>query len=195
MRPHYKTIVRHGVVKKSDFRWAWRIVLSSVALATVFTLLSTAALETAGYVLAFCVLLIFILIGIVFDMIGVAVMAADETPFHSMAARGGPGAKEAIRLIKNADRVSNICNDVVGDITGIISGTTMAVIAARLVWDFHLPSLAVNLTISAAVIGLIIGGKALGKGTAIRDGNRIVYFVAKCIYRVNWLVAKLTWRA
>ena len=169
-------------------------MLSSIALATVFTLLSTAALETAGYVLAFGVLFIFILIGIVFDMIGVAVMSADETPFHSMASRGGPGAKEAIRLIKNADRVSNICNDVVGDITGIISGTTMAVIAARLVWDFHLPGLAVNLAISAVVIGLTIGGKALGKGSAIRGSNRIVYITAKFIYRLNWLAAKLTRR-
>ena len=181
-------------MKKSDIRWAIRLVVVSIVLATMFTLLSTVALETAGYVLAFGVLFVFIVVGILFDMIGVAVMAADETPFHSMASRGGRGAKEAIRLVKNADRVSNICNDVVGDITGIISGTTMAVISVRLVGDFHLPSLAVNLAISAGVIGLTIGGKALGKGGAIRGSHRIVYFTAKVIYRFNWLVGKLTGR-
>ena len=181
-------------MKRSDIRWAIRVVVSSVVLATVFTILSTAALEEAGYVLSFAILLSLIVVGILFDMIGVAVTAADETPFHSMAARKGPGAKEAIWLVKNADRVSNICNDVVGDITGIISGTTMAVLALRLVVDFGLPNLAIHLAISGLVVGLTIGGKALGKGGAIRGSNRIVYLTAKLIYRLNWLIAKLTGR-
>jgi len=178
-------------VKKSDIRWAIRIVASSIVLATVFTLLSTAALSEAGYILSFAILLLLIAVGILFDMIGVAVTAADETPFHSMAARKGKGAKEAIRMIKNADRVSNICNDVVGDITGIISGTTMAVLAARMVVDFEFPSLAINLIISGFVVGLTIGGKALGKGAAIRGSTRIVHMTALVVYRKNWLVAKL----
>ena len=178
-------------MKKSDIRWAIRIVLTSIVLAAVFTLLSMAALEEAGYILAFGVLLILIVVGIVFDMIGVAVMAGDETPFHSMAARNGPGAKEAIRLIKNAGRVSSFCNDVVGDITGIITGTTMAVIITRLTVSFELPHLLINLTISSLVVGLAIGGKALGKNVAIGSSTRIVYLTARAIYRVNWLIAKL----
>jgi len=182
-------------VKKSDIRWAIRIVVSSIVLATVFTLLSTAALTDAGYILSFLILLFLIVLGILFDMIGVAVTAADETPFHSMAARKERGAKEAIRLIKNADRVSNVCNDVVGDITGIISGTTMAVLATRLVADYHLPSLAINLVISGFVVGLTIGGKALGKGAAIRGSTQVVHAAALVIYRKNWLIAKLMRRA
>ena len=181
---------RH-VVKKSDIRWAIRIVVSSIVLATVFTLLSTAALAEAGYILSFSILLFLIILGILFDMIGVAVTAADETPFHSMAARRGRGAKEAIRLIKNADRVSNVCNDVVGDITGIITGTTMAVLATRLVADYNLPSLAINLAISGFVVGLTIGGKALGKGAAIRGSTQVVHVVALVIYRKNWIIAKV----
>ena len=178
-------------MKKVNFRWAVRAVLWSIVLTTVFTLASTAVLDEAGYILAFAVLLTFIIIGIIFDMIGVAVTAADETPFHSMASHKAPGAKEAIRLIKHADRVSSLCSDVVGDIAGIISGTTMALIAARLAWSFHVSHLLVSLAISGFVVGLTIGGKAIAKSVAIHNSTRVVLLVALVIYRKNWLLHKL----
>ena len=178
-------------MKKASIRWAVRVVVWSILLTIVLTIASSAALEEAGYLLAFGVLLIFIVVGILFDMIGVAAMAADETPFHSMAAHKGIGAREAIRLVKNADRVSSLCNDVVGDITGIISGTTMAVIVVRLVGDFSLSHLGVNLAISGFVVGLTIGGKAIGKSVAIHQSGKIVLFVARILYRINWLIGKL----
>ena len=178
-------------MKKADIRWVFRVVTWSVVLAIVFTFLSSAVLEEAGYVLAFGVLLTLIIVGILFDMIGVAVTAGDATPFHSMAAHRGWGGKEAIRLIKNADRVASFCNDVVGDITGIISGTTMAAIALRLTRDFSLSSMLVNLCISGLVVGLTIGGKALGKTIAIRDSATIVLFVARIICRKDWVMAKV----
>ena len=192
---HIHEAKRGVALKKADIRWVFRVVTWSVVLAILFTFLSSAVLEEAGYILAFGVLLTLIIVGILFDMIGVAVTAGDETPFHSMAAHRGWGGKEAIRLIKNADRVASFCNDVVGDITGIISGTTMAAIALRLTRDFSLSSLMVNLIISAVVIGLTIGGKALGKMVAIRDSDRIVLFVARIICRKNWVMGKILRRS
>ena len=179
-------------MKKSDVRWIVRVVVASIVLATVFTLASTAVLEGTGYVVAVLMLLFLILIGILFDIIGVAVTAADETPFHSMAARQRAGAKEAIWLIKNASRVSSFCSDVVGDITGIISGTTMAVLAARLAADLQLVHIAVSLAISSVVVGLTIGGKAWGKAVAIHSSTSIVFWTARVLYRKNWIVAKIT---
>ena len=179
-------------MKKTDVRWVVRVVLVSVVLAAVFTLASTVALEGAGYVVAALVLFVLILIGILFDIIGVAVTAAQETPFHSMAARQTAGAKEAIWLVKNASRVSSFCSDVVGDITGIISGTTMAVLAVRLAADFRLAHIGVNLAISGVVVGLTIGGKAWGKVMAIHGSTNIVFRTARVLYRKNWLVAKIT---
>ena len=179
-------------MKKTNFRWVSRIVIWSLVLSTVFTLVSSAALEEAGYVLAFGVLIALILLGILFDMVGVAVTAADETPFHSMAAHKGRGAKEAIRLIKNADRVACLCSDVVGDIAGIVSGTTIAVVVARVAVDFSVSALVASLVVSGVVVGLTIGGKALGKRAAIESSQDIVLFVAKIIYRKNWLFAKIS---
>ena len=82
---------------------------------------------------AFLILLAIILIGIIFDIIGMAVATADEKPFHSMASRKVAGASDAIKLLRNAERVSSICNDVVGDICGVVSGSASATIAALIV--------------------------------------------------------------
>ena len=80
------------------------------------SLCSGAVLEDAGYVSATLILLLFILLGIMFDIIGVAVTAANPKPFNSMAAHRVKGAKEALYLIRNAEKVASFCNDVVGDI-------------------------------------------------------------------------------
>lgn len=42
------------------------------------------------------------------------------------------GAKQALRLIRKAERVSSLLNDVVGDIVGVISGSAGSVIALYL---------------------------------------------------------------
>ncbi len=69
---------------------------------------------------------------IFFDIIGIAVTTAKEMPFHAMAANKVEEAKYAIKLVKNASQVSNFCNDVIGDISGIISGSLGATIIFKL---------------------------------------------------------------
>jgi len=169
--------------KKTNFRWFIRVVFISVAASMVFTLASTEILGRAGFVISFAVLAVFILLGIVFDVIGVAVTAATESPFHSMGAHRERGAAESLRLVRNADKVGSFCNDVVGDVTGIISGTTAALIAARLIQGQGLPAenLVVPLLISGAVTGLTVGGKAAGKSIAINNSTAIVLRVGKLI--------------
>lgn len=140
-------------------------------------------METSTTFVAFVILLAIVLIGIVFDVIGVAVTSADEKPFHSMAARKVPGALESIRLLRNAERVSSICNDVIGDICGVVSGSASTTIAAQLLhnFDFTWPQ-TVSLIMSALVAGLTVGGKAIGKTFAIHSCTAIVGAVGHLIY-------------
>ena len=166
---------------KTNYKWLTKIILISVAASTVFTVASAKILGFLGYIVAFAVLAVFIIIGIIFDMIGVAVTAAVEAPFHSMAAHHERGAVEALRLIKNADKVSSFCNDVVGDVSGIISGTTAALIAARLMEWRNSTSLLFPLLISAIVTGLTVGGKAVGKTIALNNRTIIVLRTGKLI--------------
>ncbi|MDR0862664.1 MAG: CNNM domain-containing protein [Oscillospiraceae bacterium] len=146
-----------------------------------FTFASSEALAGAGYVVAFMILAVFILFGIVFDAVGVAIMSASEKPFHSMAAHKEKGAAEALRLIKNAEKAATICNDVVSDIAGIISGTTAALIAEKIMEGLSLKTAIVQLVISGLVTGATIGGKAAGKTFAIKNSTAIVLRVGKLL--------------
>lgn len=174
---------KKGRPEKSTGRWAVQVFFIAVVLSAALSLASDQALNGAGLAVAFAVLLAFILLGIVFDIIGVSVTAADEKPFHSMAARKTPGAREALGLIRRADKVSSFCNDVVGDICGIISGSTGAVIVARLQLALDLvPAMVLSLAVTALTSGLTIGGKALGKSFAIAKSTAVLQLVGRFLH-------------
>ncbi len=143
-------------------------------------------MSQSGIVMAFLILMTIVLIGIIFDIIGVAVTSAEEKPFHSMAARKVPGAQEAIKLLRRAERVSSICCDVVGDICGVVSGAASATIAAQVLqkFDFSWPQV-LTLLLSALVAGLTVGGKALGKTLAMKSATAIVHGVGRIIYALH----------
>ncbi len=168
--------------KPGRMRWAVQVFFISVVLSAVLTLASEEALDGAGLPIAFAVLAAFILLGIVFDIIGVAVTAADERPFHSMAAHKTPGAREALGLIRRANKVSSFCNDVVGDICGIISGSTAAIIVTRLQEALSLRSIFFSLAVTALVSGLTIGGKAIGKTFAIDKSTAVLQLVGRVMH-------------
>ena len=156
--------------RNKTIRWVVTIFFLTIVISGAISLLSDEIMSHSGMMVAFLILLFIILIGILFDIIGVAVTSADEKPFHSMAARKVPGAQEAIRLLRNAERVSSICNDVIGDICGVISGSASATIAAQILsnFEFSWPN-AVSLIMSALVAGLTVGGKAIGKTFAMNS--------------------------
>lgn len=180
-----KEVKKKKKSEHGDRHWVVRVFLISVSLSAVLSFLSSTALTGAGYAVAFLVLALFIGLGILFDMVGVAVTAADPRPFHSMAAHKEKGGREAIRLLTSANRVSSFCNDVVGDICGIVSGSTAAVIVTRLQQSFNTSSVLLSIGITALISGLTIGGKALGKSVAIGDSTTVVYRVAKIMHALH----------
>ncbi len=169
--------------RNKTIRWVVTIFLVTMFVSGMITLISDEVMARSGIVTAFLILLVIVLVGILFDVIGVAVTSADETPFHSMAARKVPGAQDAIRLLRNAERVSSICNDVVGDICGVVSGSASATISVQLLahFEFSWPTV-VSLLMSALVAGLTVGGKAIGKTFAVNSSTAIVHFTGKTIY-------------
>lgn len=171
--------------RNKTIRWVVTIFLITIVISGTISLISDEVMGRSGIVTAFLILLAIILIGIIFDIIGMAVATADEKPFHSMAARKVPGAQAAIRLLRNAERVSSICNDVVGDICGVVSGSASATIAAQLLQrtDFGWPQM-ISLLMSALCAGLTVGGKAIGKTFAVNSATAIVHTVGRLIY---WL--------
>ena len=175
-----------GKTARPDFRWIALIFLTTVLISALMSFVSSNLLEGAGLALSFLILICIVLTGILFDIIGVAVTAADEVPFHAMASRKVPEAEDALRLIRNAGKVSSFCNDVIGDICGVISGSAAAVIAARAVLGMEsTKATIVTLGMSALVAAVTVGGKAVGKTFAMGGSVQVVRSTAKvlCFFR------------
>ncbi len=185
---HYKHPVNEKKVKfrvnligskKENITWIITITIISFFLTAVISLISTKILEDVNNIIAFCVVLIIIAFGVIFDIIGTAATAADEAPFHAMASRKVYGARQAIGLVRNANKVSSICCDVVGDISGVISGAASAFIIIRVIEGMSITEATlISLMVSGLVASITIGGKAMGKTIAIHNSNYIIYRVS-----------------
>ena len=169
--------------RNKTIRWVITIFLVTILVSGLISLGSEELMANSSMTVAFLILLAIVMLGIIFDVIGVAVTSADEKPFHSMAARKVPGALEAISLLRNAEKVGSICNDVVGDICGVVSGSASATIAAQVLSNFAFTwPRVITLLMSALVAGVTVGGKAVGKTFAIQSSTSIVSFVGRIIH-------------
>lgn len=138
--------------------------------------------------LAFLLLLLVILVGIVFDMIGFAAAAAELGPLNAMASNKVIGARQAVRLIKNADQVAVICSDVMGDISSTLAGSLGTVIVFRLLANRAVTESGLLTTVMTGLVAaLAVGGKAFGKGIALREATQIMFLLGQLLAWVEKL--------
>ncbi len=161
-------------------RWISIVFLMTFILSFIFSALSKIASNINVFIL-FVVLIIILLIGIIFDMIGVAVLTSKEKNFHAKASNKIKGAKESIKLIKNGNITSSICNDVIGDICGIISGSIATTLVIILLKNNNISLI----LITAIVSSLTVGGKAIGKKIAVKKSDEIVFIVGKILSKFS----------
>lgn len=175
---------RPNIVNPKDEKVGWILIITLAAFfsSTLISMISSKILQNVSIVIAFVILFIVIVVGVVFDMIGIAVTAADEKPFHAMASRKVAGSKQSIILVRNANKVSSFCNDVVGDICGVLSGSLGAFIVLMISRKTGLTETAyLGFIITGIIAALTIGGKAVGKTIAIRKSNFMVYRISLII--------------
>ncbi len=177
-------------VKKQTPKSLGITVGMTFTIAMLFSYIFEVLLADVSLLIAFFMLSSIILIGIIFDGIGNAVVSVDEVIFHSMAAAKVKGAKESIMLIRNAPMVANVMNDVIGDIAGIISGSTATAIVLAIEEGFGIKSVLLSIAMSGFVAALTVGGKAIGKSIAIERARYIVYYVGLIIYHFKKLFKK-----
>lgn len=164
-----------------DLNWVIKITLCAFFLSLIFSLITDELVPNINAILGILLVLMIIVIGVIFDMIGVAVTACDIRPFNSMASKRVKGSKTAIWLIKNSEKVSSFCNDVIGDVCGIISGSLGILISGTISAEFELNISVVTLLLTSIIAAFTIGGKALGKSYAINKSDVIVFKFAKII--------------
>ena len=160
--------------------WIYKVFLMTFFLSVIFSFISNEITSNANIFIMIIITFLVIVIGIIFDMIGTASLTSNEATFHAKSSRKIKGAKESLNIIKNSVRVSSFCNDVVGDICGIISGGMGAMVA------IGLSNIIGNITISSILVSSIIssltvGGKAIFKRVAIKNCDTIVFLVGKLI--------------
>lgn len=163
---------------KPKNKWVFHVSIMAFLISVILSIVTNTVVNDLFVAIAFIVLLLVICMGIFFDVIGLAVATATEVPFHAKATKRQKGAKESILLIRNADKVSSFCNDVIGDIAGVISGGLAASIIVKI--QNNIPGIngvALNLMLTASVSALTIGGKAYFKTIAM---NYSYIIVEKC---------------
>ena len=166
--------------KTSNNGWVIGIAITTFLLSLFFSYISNTAISKLNIIIGIIVLFLVIFIGILFDLIGVAVTIANEEHFHAQASKKIKGSKTSIKLIRNSAKVSNFCSDVIGDICGVLSGSISAMIALRLT-EYYGMNPSMQIFFSAVVASITVGGKAVTKEIAKQHSTKVVSFVSKFI--------------
>jgi len=164
-----------------DKKWVLTIFVIAFAISFSLSFVSEITVPNFNLGIGIVVTLLFIILGILFDIIGVSVTTADPKVFHSMNSRKVRGANIAVIFKKNSDKVSSFCCDVVGDICGVISGSTAVTIATLLSKATSINIFLMTLITTAVVASLTIGGKAIGKSFAVNKCDIILYEFSKFV--------------
>ncbi len=165
--------------EKVNKKWVSQIVILAFTISFCLSFISESTIPNLSLPFGILLILLFILINIIFDVVGMAVTSAEEKVFHSMNSRKVKGADIAVKMIKNADKVSNFCCDVIGDICGVVSGAASTSISLIIANQLNTNTFFTSLIVAAIVASLTIGGKALGKTIAINKSNIIIYETSK----------------
>lgn len=181
-----KKLTKKEIKEQRHRQWVVNITIATFFLTFLISYISDVILSNTPIFVAFIILLIIVSLGILADIIGIAVTAVNIEPFNAMASKKIKGAKTSVSLVKNATRVSNFCNDVIGDICGIVSGVTCITIVIQLAVHYPPVNVALmTLILSSAVACLTVGGKALGKDIAMKNGTAIIHGLSVIIASIK----------
>lgn len=168
--------------EKLNTKWAIQAFILTFVLSGVVSFISDRGVESLNIVASIIILILVIFVGIVFDIVGVAVTVAEEEDFHAKATKKAKGAKTSLKLIKNATKVANICADVIGDICGVVSGAISAMIAIKISSTYNVSN-NIQFLVSALVASITVSGKAIGKDIAKNKSTQIVQVVGRVLNR------------
>lgn len=176
--------MKNKETRKEKWKYAWAVqaLFITFGLSLLFSFISTNAINNLGLIPAILILLIVISLGVITDIIGVAVTVGNEEDFHAKASKKIEGAKSSIKLIRNSAKVANICCDVIGDICGVLSGAISSMLAVKIAQILHI-EINTNFLISAVVAAVTVGSKAAGKVIGQEHSTEIVHIVGITLNR------------
>lgn len=161
--------------------WILIVFLLTFILSILFSTVSNIIAVSCNNIVLFIVLVLTISFGILFDLIGTAAITGNEATFHALNSKKIKGAKQGLAIVKNSNKISSFCNDIVGDICGIISGSIGAILAISLSTTFSINNTIVSVVLAAFISAFTVGGKAIFKLVAIKNADNIILVVSKIL--------------
>lgn len=181
-----KGVNKKELAEKKQKQWLIIVTISTFISTVFITYISDVLLSNTPILLSLLLLIFIIIFGVTSDIVGVAITAVKPQPFNAMASKKIFGAKTAVWLIKNAARFSNICNDVVGDICGIVSGAIGVSVTAQFMSIYpFLNAVVLSLVMSGLIASFTVAGKAFGKEFALKNSIKIITLVSKIIETIK----------
>lgn len=169
--------------KKNNFRWPLIALVTTLCLSFTFGFGSQYILGDTSLTISIILLIFFVALAVISDMIGVAATSAEIEPFNAMSSKKVQGAKQGLMLIRNAEKVSSVFCDIIGDICGILSGTVGATITFQILGKsaVSVQEVIVASVVSACIAALTVFLKAVFKKVAIKNSNSIIFTLGKIL--------------
>lgn len=161
--------------------WVIKAFILTFIITILISGLSNTIANNSNFFILLLITIIIIFLGIIFDIIGTSVLTANEATFHAMASNKIKGSKESIKLVKNASNIANFCNDIIGDICGIVSGSMGAMIAINVSDKLNINPTITALLVASIISSIMVGGKAIGKNIAVKKSDKIISIVGKIL--------------
>lgn len=161
--------------------WVIKAFTITFFISMLISGLSNTVANNCNFIILILITIIIIALGIIFDIIGTAVLTANEATFHAKASNKIKGSKESIKLIKSASNIANFCNDIIGDICGIVSGSMGAMISIYISNKLGVNSTITALLVASIISSIMVGGKAIGKNIAVKQSDKIIFMVGSIL--------------
>lgn len=171
---------------KKTQRVAWILKISVVAflLSLILSVFSEIFLSESSVFFALILLIIFMVLNIVSDMLGLAVASCQVNQVRHANLKRKVSVM-CLFLIKNSDRVSSILCDVIGDACGILCGVSGSVVAIILTSKLNISGVLIGALVSSLVVGITVLFKAIVKNYAVNNSLKIVKKMARTILKVK----------
>ncbi len=168
-------------------RYIVLVGIGSFFLAIIFTFFSEFFTSRLNSIILSLVFLAFIvLINIAADVVGTAVTAASHIPFNAKASKRIRGAPQGLQLIRNADKVANLTNDMMSDITTTVGGALgISIVVQIMKLGPALSQFWLNILITALIAAVIVSGKAFSKKIALSHPDDVIFLVGRVLARVE----------
>lgn len=168
--------------KKRPVGWFIFILLFTFVVAFGIGLAAETLFHADSILVCCTIIVLLLIIAFLGDIVAMSVSYADLAPFNSMASRKIRGARIAIKLINNNDKIASILSDVLGDVCAIVSGAIGASLSLIIVLGGTYTAFQQTLiivTVTATISAIAVSVKSIAKKVAVRYSTGIILAVSK----------------